>query len=185
VVPKSIAIIFILHKNSKVLYADFLIETKLHCRNKLIVDLKHTAIIYMQPSSNIQLAVPFFMVMDMEASLKFYIDKLGFTVTNQWMPRGKIEWCWLQRDNVSLMLQEPRDKEKFNIEKGKGVSICFQCKDALALYDEFKLKEVEMNEPFVGNNMWVVSCVDPDGYRLDFESPTNVPEETKHSEWIK
>ena len=139
----------------------------------------------MQSSSNIQFAVPFFMVMDMEASLKFYVDKLGFTVTNQWMPRGKIEWCWLQRDNVSLMLQEPRDKEKFNIEKGKGVSICFQCKDALALYDEFKLKEVEMNEPFVGNNMWVVSCVDPDGYRLDFESATDVPEETKHSEWIK
>ena len=139
----------------------------------------------METLSNIQLAVPFFMIMDMEASLKFYVDKLGFTVTNQWMPRGKIEWCWLQRDNVSLMLQEPRDKEKFNIEKGKGVSICFQCKDALALYDEFKLKEVEMNEPFVGNSMWVVSCVDPDGYRLDFESATDVPEETKHSEWIK
>jgi hypothetical protein len=47
------------------------------------------------------------------------------------------------------------------------------------------LKKVEMNEPFVGNNMWVVSCVDPDGYRFDFESATDVPEETKHSEWIK
>jgi lactoylglutathione lyase len=139
----------------------------------------------MQSSSNIQLAVPFFMVMDMEASLKFYTDKLGFTLTNQWTPRGKIEWCWLQRDSVSLMLQEPRDKEKFNVEKGKGVSICFQCKDALALYNEFKLKEVEMNEPFVGNNMWVVSLVDIDGYRLDFESPTDVPEETKYGEWIK
>jgi len=44
---------------------------------------------------------------------------------------------------------------------------------------------MEMNEPFVGNNMWVVSLVDVDGYRLDFESPTDVPEETKYSEWIK
>src|SRR5690348_9775646 len=132
----------------------------------------------METLSNIQLAVPFFMIMDMEASLKFYVDKLGFTVTNQWIPRGKIEWCWLQRDNVTLMLQEPRDKEKFNVEKGKGVCICFQCKDALALYNEFKLKKMEMNEPFVGNNMWVVSLVDVDGYRLDFESPTDVPEET-------
>jgi len=139
----------------------------------------------MQSSTNIQFAVPFFMVMDMEASLKFYVDKLGFTVTNQWIPRGKMEWCWLQRDNVTLMLQEPRDKEKFNVEKGKGVCICFQCKDAPALYNEFKLKKIEMNEPFVGNNMWVVSLVDVDGYRLDFESPTDVPEETKYSEWIK
>ena len=140
----------------------------------------------MQSSSNIQLAVPFFMVMDMEASLKFYTDKLGFILTNQWTPHGKIEWCWLQRDSVSLMLQEPHDKEKLNtVEKGKGVSICFQCKDALALYDEFKLKKVEMNEPFVGNSMWVISLADVDGYRIEFESLTDVPEETKYSEWIK
>jgi hypothetical protein len=26
--------------------------------------------------------------------------------------------------------------------------------------------------------MWVTSLKDPDGYRLDFESPTDVPEET-------
>lgn len=140
----------------------------------------------MQPSSNIQLAVPFFMVMDMHTSLKFYTEKLGFALINQWIPRDKIEWCWLQRDSVSLMLQEPRNKEKFDgVEKGTGISICFQCKDALALYDEFKLKGIEMNEPFVGNNMWVVCVNDPDGYRLDFESATDVPEETKYSEWVK
>ncbi len=77
-------------------------------------------------------------------------------------------------------------QRKFNgVEKGTGISICFQCKDALALYDEFKLKGIEMNEPFVGNNMWVVCVNDPDGYRLDFESATDVPEETKYSDWVK
>ncbi|MDB5018349.1 MAG: Glyoxalase-like domain protein [Mucilaginibacter sp.] len=141
----------------------------------------------MSTSSNIRLAVPFFMVRDMEASLKFYTDKLGFKITNQWTPRGKIEWCWLERDQVSLMLQEPRDKEKFEQDglKGKGISICFQCADALALYHEFTASGVEIAEPFVGNNMWVVAFPDPDGYRLDFESPTDVPEETKYSEWFK
>jgi lactoylglutathione lyase len=34
--------------------------------------------------------------------------------------------------------------------------------------------------PFVGNNLWVVSYVDPDGYRIDFESPTDVPEDTEY-----
>ena len=140
----------------------------------------------METPSNIQLAVPFFMVTNMDASLQFYIDRLGFTLTNQWTPRGKIEWCWLQRDGVSIMLQEPRNKEQLiDTEKGKGVSICFQCRDALALYDEFIKKDIEIKEPFVGNNMWVVCFNDPDGYRLDFESPTDVPEETTYANWVK
>ncbi|MDR3695789.1 VOC family protein [Mucilaginibacter sp.] len=136
---------------------------------------------------NIRLAVPFFMVKDMQTSLHFYVDQMGFTLTNQWTPRGKIEWCWLTREAVSLMLQEPRDKEKFDAEgpKGKGISICFQCADALALYHEFVAKGVEIKEPFVGNNMWVVCFTDPDGYKLDFESPTDVAEETIYSEWAK
>ncbi len=140
----------------------------------------------METSSNIQLAVPFFMVTNMDTSLLFYIDKLGFTLANQWTPRGKIEWCCLKRDDVSLMLQEPRNNEQNNeTEKGKGVSICFQCKDALALYHEFIKKDLPVQEPFVGNNMWVVCVNDPDGYRLDFESPTDVPEETNYSDWMK
>lgn len=127
------------------------------------------------------------MVRDMEISLKFYVDLLGFKITNQWTPRGKIEWCWLERDQASLMLQEPQNREKFEQEgpKGKGMSICFQCVDALALYREFTEKGIEIKEPFVGNNMWVVRFPDPDGYNLDFESPTDVPEETKYAEWFK
>jgi lactoylglutathione lyase len=136
------------------------------------------------PSANIRLAVPFFMVRDMEASLQFYVEKLGFKLTKQWTPRGKIEWCWLERDQVSLMLQESRE-EKFDGEKGKGVSTCFQCVDALTLYHEFTAKGVEIKEPFVGNGLWVVCFADPDGYKLDFESLTDVPEETIYSEWIK
>jgi len=136
---------------------------------------------------NIRLAVPFFMVRDMEASLDFYTNKLGFTITNQWTPRGKIEWCWLQREAVSLMLQEPRDRDKFDQQgaKGTGLSICFQCTDALALYQEFTAKGVQIQDPFVGNNMWVVCFADPDGYKLDFESVTDVEEETLYSDWVK
>jgi len=126
------------------------------------------------------------MVRNMEASLHFYTEKLGFTKTIDWTPRGKIEWCWLEREGVSLMLQEPRSMEKFDKigPVGNGVSICYQCHDALALYQEFREKGVEINEPFVGNNMWVVAFTDPDGYKLDFESPTNVPEETTYGTWI-
>jgi hypothetical protein len=66
----------------------------------------------METSSNIQLAVPFFMVDNMADSLQFYVNKLGFTLINQWTPHGNIEWCWLQRDSVSLLLQEIRNNKK-------------------------------------------------------------------------
>ncbi len=75
------------------------------------------------------------------------------------------------------MLQEflPQYRPKETL--GKGVSVCFMCEDALALYREFKSRGVRINKrPFVGNRLWVVSLTDPDGYRIDFESPTNAPE---------
>ena len=31
-------------------------------------------------------------------------------------------------------------------------------------------------------NLWVTSLIDPDGYRLEFESPTDVPEGTEYSD---
>ncbi len=30
-----------------------------------------------------------------------------------------------------------------------------------------------------------VAFSDPDGYRLDFESPADAPEETTYTEWLK
>ena len=62
------------------------------------------------------------------------------------------------------------------------MSICFVCRDALAIYREVKARGVAAETPFVGNAMWVTSLTDPDGYRIDFESPTDVPEETVYSE---
>jgi hypothetical protein len=63
-----------------------------------------------------------------------------------------------------------------------GVSVCFQCKDALALYREFTSRGIQAKRPFVGNAMWVTVVKDPDGYTLDFESPTDAPEESEYSE---
>jgi len=125
------------------------------------------------------------MVTNIESSLEFYVKGLGFEVKINWRPEGRIEWCWLERDGVALMLQEYR-KEFLPKEKlGQGVSICFMCKDSLALYKEFLQTGLSPQEPFVGNNLWVVNLVDPDGYKISFESPTDVPEETMYSKWIQ
>jgi catechol 2,3-dioxygenase-like lactoylglutathione lyase family enzyme len=136
--------------------------------------------------TNVKHAVPFFRVRDMSASLRFYVDGLGFVMTNQWMHQGRLRWCSLRLGDVAVMLQEfwseGPNQNLPDGEVGIGVSICFECADALALYRELRSRGVNAKRPFVGNGMWDVTVVDPDGYRLSFESPTDLPEETEYSE---
>jgi catechol 2,3-dioxygenase-like lactoylglutathione lyase family enzyme len=135
---------------------------------------------------NVKQAVPFFGVANIEESVRYYVDGLGFEMTKKWIDEGKLRWCWLQRDDAALMLQEFRKEGHDSwVPKGKvgeGVSICFICEDALAIYREVRSRGIPASKPFVGNGMWVTSLSDPDGYRLDFESDTDVPEETVFSE---
>jgi lactoylglutathione lyase len=131
---------------------------------------------------NVQQAIPFFMVSNLEASLRFYVEGLGFTMTKQWIDDGKLRWCWLQLGNAAIMLQEYHPSKIPTAKRGEGISVCFQCKDALAIYQDALAQGLQPREPFVGNALWVTSFIDPDGYKLDFESPTNVPEETTYSE---
>lgn len=151
--------------------------------------------------ANVRQAVPFFGVRNMEASLNFYIDGLGFKMKYRWIPDraddnpdGRIRWCWLELGEVALMLQEFRKAGEENVylegritsvpeNLGLGVSINFQCQDSLALYREFKSRGIQIaQKPFVGNGLWCVNVVDPDGYKLWFNSPTDAPEESKLEE---
>jgi lactoylglutathione lyase len=128
-------------------------------------------------SANVKQAVPFFGVTNMEASLRFYVEGLGFKMTRWWIPdeadghykpEGRIRWCWLELGKETL---------------GTGLNVCFQCEDALALYREFKARGIlTRTRPFVGNGLWVVPVTDPDGYRMEFSSPTDAPEESELEE---
>jgi lactoylglutathione lyase len=142
--------------------------------------------------ANVKQAVPFFGVTDMEASLRFYVDGLGFEMKRWWIPDdedghyardGKVRWCWLQRGDAAVMLQEFMPERKPNETLGTGISINFMCEDALALYREFRSRGIQTrNRPFVGNGLWVVPLNDPDGYRMEFASPTDSPEESELEE---
>ncbi len=100
--------------------------------------------------ANVQQAVPFFGVSNMETSLSFYVDGLGFAMTKKWTPDGpdKVRWCWLQHGNAALMLQEFKKDHHPNSGRpegklGVGVSICFQCNDALAIYREITSRGIQ------------------------------------------
>jgi lactoylglutathione lyase len=129
--------------------------------------------------ANVEQAIPFFRVTSMETSLRFYVDGLGFEMTKKWTPDsdGKVRWCWLQHGNAAIMLQEFRQDgpNSWTPESKVGV-------DAVAIYKDVTSRGIEAKKPFVGNGTWVTSVQDPDGYKLDFESLTDVPEETVFSE---
>ena len=141
--------------------------------------------------ANVKQGVPFFGVTNMEASLRFYVDGLGFKMKRWWIPDeadgqddykpdGRIRWCWLELGDAAIMLQEFLPERRPKETLGTCVNVCFQCEDALALYREFKSRGVELRKrPFVGNRLWVVPVIDPDGYRMEFSSPTDTPEDTE------
>ena len=138
-------------------------------------------------TSNLTQVVPLLGVTDMKRSLRFYLDGLGFILKHKWEPEGQIRWCWLTRGGASIMLQEfvkdghPGRRPEGVL--GQGVNLCFQCDDALALYHESRARGLDPSEPFVGNSMWVTSLRDPDGYRVEFESMTDITEDTTLGEF--
>lgn len=136
----------------------------------------------------VQQLVPLLMVQNMERSLDFYVTGLGFEIENAWEPEaeGRLRWCRLGHGRAALMLQEwgaadPR-RTKLPGKVGAGVGLYFQCTDAIAFYKSVKERGIGVERPFVGNNMWVASLDDPDGYSLHFESPTDAPEESEYRE---
>jgi len=145
---------------------------------------------YMEQSGQAELkvtqAVPFFRVSDMEESLRFYRDGLGFETADTWVVDGKIRWCWLELGDAAVMLQqfptEGVDSWTPKAEVGEGVSIYFMCTDAIAIYRGLVSRGVRASRPKVGNGMWEVSLQDPDGFRLHFESRTDAPEGSVYSE---
>ena len=136
--------------------------------------------------TNVKQAVPFFAVKDMDATVQFYVNGLDFKITKRWDVDGSLRWCWMELDAVAMMFQTDITEEGvMRTRQGKvgdGATISFQCADALAIYHSAKGRGLSPSRPQVGNGMWVTALADPDGYRLEFESVTDVPEETLYSE---
>ena len=113
--------------------------------------------------------VPLFDVADVDKSIEFYVDGLGFKLQDKWVEDDILKWFRVQHGDSALMLQKTQGEPPAN--RGPGLTLYFICEDAIAAHQEFKERGVQVDEPFVGNNMDVFYFKDPDGYRLSFESP--------------
>ncbi len=102
-------------------------------------------------------------VSDMERSLRYYVDGLGFTIQHKWVVDGNLRWCGLAIGGAALMLQE-FSTEGLNAwvasgKVGEGVALYFQCEDAIAIYREVTAREIVASEPVVGNWWCQIFCV--------------------------
>src|ERR1700727_1374682 len=88
------------------------------------------------PVQNVTAVVPLLMVTDMERSLAFYVDGLGFTIQNRLVADGRLLWCWMSLGGAALMLQEAvassREKMAAAGVLENSVSLNFAYRDALA-----------------------------------------------------
>ncbi len=121
--------------------------------------------------------VPIFAVVDINKTIAFYVDGLGFEKKGEWIEDGRLRWCHLEHaGGVGIMAQEYRAGDKPPAERGLGIKMYVWCSDAKAFYARTTARGVGAQEPFVGNGMHVVELVDPDGYQLAFQSPTDEPD---------
>lgn len=115
---------------------------------------------------------PLLLVQDIERSLAFYRDRLGFTVVDQAESQGKAFWCRVERDGVSLMLQHAEEDDGPAAGRGRGVTFYIVCHDADALFAEFASRGLALAPPqntYYGMRQLFVP--EPDGYVVCFESP--------------
>lgn len=129
-----------------------------------------------QPESlRLASASPSFTASDLQKSLAFYRDVLGFTERERWERDGALHGVELVAGRVSLWLAQDDWKKGRDRVKGQGFRIYCDTKqnvDALArLIRERggKLAEEPKDQPWGGRDFAVV---DPDGFKITIGSGT-------------
>jgi len=121
---------------------------------------------------------PCFIVNDVPATLAFYRNQLGFTVTYQGPTEDDIFFGIVQRDGAMIMVKsvgvEPVPNRTRDVKKGiLRWDVYLHVPDPEALYAEFSSRSVTFFQPLGVNhdNLRGFEVEDPDGYLLYFGRP--------------
>jgi len=107
---------------------------------------------------------PVFFVQDAQASLSFFIDKLGFTRDWNHDEDGRAFVCQVRRDGFELILAQDADKA------GRGrVFISLDDEQIQALRTDIEKRKIPIRETHWG--MPVIEILDIDGNEILFSPP--------------
>jgi len=128
-----------------------------------------------QPPESLRLrsASPSFTVNDIQKSLAFYRDVLGFTVKESWEKDGALHGVELTAGSVSFWLGQDDWKKGRDRAKGQGFRMyCGTAQDIDTLARQIRerggvLAEEPKDEPWGGRDFAVV---DPDGFKITIAS---------------
>ena len=124
-------------------------------------------------STTIRQVWPLLAVEDMDRSIDFYRDRLGFAMVGHAESKGHLFWCRLERGGSSLMLQRANEEDGPAEARGRGIAFYFVCDDADAMYTELSGRGMQLTPPSVADyGMKQLFVPEPDGYSICFESPT-------------
>lgn len=118
-------------------------------------------------------ASPGFTVNDLEKSLAWYRDVLGFAVEERWERDGKLMGVSLQAGDVTFMIGQDDWKKGRDRVKGQGFRIyCETSQDVDLLAERVRrsggrISEGPRDEPWGGRAFTVV---DPDGFTITVAS---------------
>ena len=121
---------------------------------------------------------PLIQVYDMQQSLQFYCDILGFQLVDKAGPADDTGWAMIKLNEVYMMLNtqyekkdrpETPDRDRFMAHS--DTCMYFMCADAAEIYEEITRKGIVADEPkVVPYGMKQLYFLDPDGYNICFQS---------------
>ena len=116
---------------------------------------------------------PFFIVKDLQASIAFYRDRLGFQVDFQW-PEGDVYYAGVRREGVVIMLKtiapDVLPVPNHTRHPWARWDAYVYTLDPDALYEELRQRGVAFLKAlsFIDDGLWGFELADADGYILAF-----------------
>jgi catechol 2,3-dioxygenase-like lactoylglutathione lyase family enzyme len=125
--------------------------------------------------------IPMLSVSDLNRTISFYCDRLGFHVVNK-LGDPELTWCMLARDGTKLMFNRPPAEEMKDLpQRTKDFQIFYFYPDNVeALHAAWKAKRLPVTELRVTTyGMKEFELRDPDGYWLWFGQESDEPPTAK------
>ena len=123
--------------------------------------------------TNLESIRPFFIVKDLPASVRYYVEQLGFALEFEGPP-GDVYYAQVGRDAAAIMLKtisaEVAPQPNHTRHPWARWDAYIYTQDPDALYEEFRGRGATFHQQlkFIDDGLWGFEVEDADGYRIAF-----------------